>query len=218
MSLENATCTKITSTDIETFLEKVAKPFISHLESNISSRFTSSGNVIAALSIFDPRKVPSEDSEDLSCYGNDAVSTLLAHYGRERSAETLDGEETVQEAMISTDVTIEWKTFRRYMSKKSQNNLQSQLKDLVSNDMMKTMFPNLSTLASISLSIPVATASVERSFSQMKLIKTRLRSQLSDTSLSHLMKIAIESPDKLTNPDLQAVVDIWNRKSRRIPV
>ena len=70
--------------------------------------------------------------------------------------------------------------------------------------MMKTMFPNLSTLATTSLSIPVATASVERSFSQMKLLKTRLRSRLCDTSL---MKIAIGSPDKLTDSDLEDIVD-----------
>ena len=70
-------------------------------------------------------------------------------------------------------------------------NMKSQLTDMVSNDILTTMFPNLHT--TISLSIPVATASVERSFSQMKLIKMRLHSSLKDTSLSHLMKIAIES-------------------------
>ena len=43
---------------------------------------------------------------------------------------------------------------------------------------------NLSKLAAITLSIPVATASVEKTFSQMKLIKTRLRSTLKDSSLS----------------------------------
>ena len=131
--------------------------FISHLIGNVSSRFASSGDVVSALSIFDPRKVPCVDSDDLSCYGEDSVSTLLAHYGIERSAETLDGEETVKEAMITPDISTEWKTFRRYMSKQPKDNLQLQLKDLASNEMMKTMFPNLSTLATISLSIPVAT-------------------------------------------------------------
>ena len=218
VNLESATGIKITQADIKTFQEKVAKPFINHLKSNISSRFASSGDVVSALSIFDPRKVPCVDSDDLSCYGEDSVSTLLAHYGIERSAETLDGGETVKEAMISTDISTEWKTFRQYMSKHPKDNLQLQLKDLASNEMMKNMFPNLSTLATISLSIPVATASVERSFSQMKLIKTRLRSRLSDTSLSHLMKIAIESPDKLTDSDLEDIVNVWNRKSRRIAV
>ena len=61
-------------------------------------------------------------------------------------------------------------------------------------------------------------SSVERSFSQMKLIKTRLRSCLRESSLSHLMKIAIESPDKLSDSDLEDIVDTWNRKSRRIAV
>ena len=84
--------------------------------------------------------------------------------------------------------------------------------------MIKTLFPNLSKIGAICLSIPVTTASVERSFSQMKLIKTRLRSSLNDKSLSNLMKIALESPDELTDSHLEEVVNVWNRKSRRIVV
>ena len=80
------------------------------------------------------------------------------------------------------------------------------------------LFPNLlSKIGAICLSIPVTTASVERSFSQMKLIKTCLRSSLNDKSLSNLMKIALESPDELTDSHLE-VVDVWKRKSRRIVV
>ena len=72
---------------------------------NISSRFSSSGDVVQALSIFD-RKVPSVESKDLSSYGEDYVSTtLLAHYGTERPAETLQGEETTKEAIISNDIS-----------------------------------------------------------------------------------------------------------------
>ena len=101
---------------------------------------------------------------------------------------------------------------------KPEDSLTNQLKELVCNDMMKTLFPNLHTIARISLSIPVSTASVERSFSQMKLIKTQLRSCLSVKSLSNLMKIAIESPDQLTDQDLEQVIDTWQRKNRRITV
>ena len=96
--------------------------------------------------------------------------------------------------------------------------MKAQLKELASNDMIKTLFPNLSKIGAICLSIPVTTASVERSFSQMKLIKTRLRSRLNDKSLSNLMKIALESPDELTDSHLEEVVNVWNRKSRRIVV
>ena len=82
----------------------------------------------------------------------------------------------------------------------------------------QNVFPNLNTLASIVLSIPVSTASVERSFSQMELTKTRLHSSLSDSTLSHLMEIGMESPDSLTDGNLKNIVDIWSRKCRRIPV
>ena len=51
-----------------------------------------------------------------------------------------------------------------------------------------------SYILNIMTAFPVGTASVERSFSQMKLIKSCLRSRLSDTNLEHLMKIAIEGP------------------------
>ena len=54
-----------------------------------------------------------------------------------------------------------------------------------------------------------------RAFSQMKLIKTRLRSRLSQLNLEHLMKIAIEGP-QLTNVDFDEVLDILKEKSRRI--
>ena len=62
------------------------------------------------------------------------------------------------------------------------------------------------------LTIPVGTASVERSFSQMKMINTRLRNHLGEVSISHLMKIAIESPQTL----LEQFLDVWNRKPRRV--
>ena len=48
-------------------------------------------------------------------------------------------------------------------------------------------------LLNIMMALPVH-GTVERMFSQMKLIKTRLRNRLSDSNLEHLMKIAIEGP------------------------
>ena len=66
------------------------------------------------------------------------------------------------------------------------------------------------------LSIPVGTASVERSFSQMKMIKTRPRNRLGEQNLVHLMRIAIEMPEKLLDDIIESVVDIWNRKTRHV--
>ena len=80
--------------------------------------------------------------------------------------------------------------------------------------MLKTMFLHLNTLANVCMTIPVGTASVERSFSQMKMIKTHLRNRLGEKSLSYLMKIAIEASDD----DLETIVGIWTRKPKRIGV
>ena len=40
----------------------------------------------------------------------------------------------------------------------------------------------------IILTLPVGTAAIERSFSQMKLVKTSLRNRLSDNTLPKLMR------------------------------
>jgi hypothetical protein len=167
---------------------------------------------LACTFILDPQKVPKPDSVSLPTYGNDAIGELIAHYGEDRDAETTDGEETVKKAMVTSDLLTEWATFLKLLVKKPQDTTSSQLKELVSNKMLKAMFPGLS--------IPVSTASVERSFSQIKLIKTRLRitNSLSDCSLSQLMRIAIESPEVLSDSDLEEVVNVWQRKARRITV
>ena len=75
--------------------------------------------------------------------------------------------------MITDDTHTEWKTYRLFMAKQPKDRMKLQLRELTSNEMLNSMFLNLSKIATISLSIPVATASVERNFSQMKLIKTR---------------------------------------------
>ena len=77
----------------------------------------------------------------------------------------MDGEETVRQALISADVSTEWKTYRQYIVKQPKENMKLQLKELAANEMLKTMFPSLNVLARISLAVPVTTASVERSFS-----------------------------------------------------
>ena len=52
----------------------------------------------------------------------------------------------------------------------------------------------------------------------MKLINTCLRNQLGEKSISYLMKIAIESPQKLSDNDLETIEGIWTRIPRKIAV
>ena len=112
-------------------------------------------------------------------------------------------------------ILFEWKTYRQYMCHKTST---ANIGDLLTNKTLVNMCPNLHKLANICLCLPVSIASVERSFSQMKLIKSRLRSRLSEISLTQLMKIAIEGPDKLSESDIEQVISVWNRKPRRVSV
>ena len=196
----------------------MAKPFLSNLKQNISSRFESH-DIVSAFSILDPRKIPTSSSQ-LSTYGQESVEVLIGHYAQERPALMLNDEETTKEGLFTTEMRTEWITYRNFLIKKHEDTTSNQLEQLITNDMLKTMFPNLSQTASIGLTIPVSTASVERSFSKMKLIKTRLRNSLSEASLSQLMRITMEAPETLTkiNDDLDSILDIWNRKPRRIVI
>ena len=109
-------------------------------------------------------------------------------------------------------------TLHALLAKKPEDNMAVQLKEVIMNDMLVTMFPNLHKMASISLTLPVSTASVEN----QKLLSDEANqnsraNSLSEVTLAQLMRIAIESPEKLTEDDLE-VLDVWNRKPRRVPI
>ena len=130
----------------------------------------------------------------------------------------MEGTEFEKAAIVSSDFSTEWKTYRQLPIKQPKDDIPMQLKELLTDDMLIALFPNLHKLATICLPITISTASSEQSFSDMKLIKNRLRNRLTELSLSNLMKIAIESSEKLTDSDLEEIVDVWNRKGRRIAV
>ena len=173
---------------------------------------------MSSISIFDTRKVPATSSPLFSLYREVAIDTLIDHYAQNFLAETVHGVQFVKEGIISLDVRTEWKTYRQLLSKQPKDNLKTQLQELATNDTLIALLPKLHKLACCYLSLSIGTASVERSFSQMKLIKPRLRNRVGELSLSLLMKIAIEFPETLFESDLEDVVTIWNKKGRRIAV
>lgn len=124
---------------------------------NISSRFGSQ-DVIASFSIFDPKKVPSIDSPEIKKYGEDI---LHSHFGVPRAAKTLDGVECMKEPLVSDETIIEWKNYRRFLAQHPKDGIGAQLQELATNDMMGAMYPNLKSLATVCLTMPVTTASVE---------------------------------------------------------
>ena len=167
--------------------------------------------MLSAFSIFELKKVPSLSTHELHLYGGSSIQTLIGQFGRDLPAKSLERTEFEKAAIVSSDLNTEWKAYCRLLIKQPKGDISMQLKELLTNDMLIALFPNLHKLATICLSIPISTASEERSFSDMKLIKNSLRHRLTELGLSNLMKIVIESREKLTDGNLDEIVDVWNR-------
>ncbi|KAI6649896.1 Zinc finger protein [Oopsacas minuta] len=176
------------------FLHKVYRPYLQSVIDHINVRMEST-ELISAMSVFDPRHLPGQKK----------------NYQR--------GDEGISQPDIEAKETeSEWKLFRRliFLQYKGRS-LQFVLSRLLGNGEIYAAFPNLAKIAAILEVLPVTTATVERSFSNMKLIKTRLRSRMSEETLDYCMRICIEGSDHLSDENLEAVLEHYKgMKIRKI--
>jgi hypothetical protein len=92
-------------------------------------------------------------------------------------------------------------------------NPQDVLNFIISND-LKDCAPNLSVALRILLTLPVSVASGERSFSKLKLIKTYIRSTMTQERLQGLATLSIEQ-DLAKNIDLNELVTSFTKMKLR---
>ena len=154
------------------------------------------------------------DEEVQSCdafmaYGNNHVTNLAEQYHH-------DG---VFVCGTSEECLGEWGCFRQYMHDNYLNlKHRDVIKGLCSNKTISEIFPNMSAFAQVCRVVPVHTADVERAFSQLKLIKTRIRNRLAESTLDCLLRIAIEGPSPEDYPFSEAV-ELWaSKKNRKLSV
>ena len=145
--------------------------FIDKLISNLQSRFPDS-NLLGSLSVFDPQKLPVEPSE-LATYGAAEIDVLCAHYGTPKTGKS--GQELAPLVCVS-ETEDEWVQFKQLMSSNYRScTIQSMAEKLLKSVSIKEDYPNIVTLITLALSLPVSTADCERGFSKYNLIKTKLR-------------------------------------------
>ena len=70
------------------------------------------------------------------------------------------------------------------------------------------VIPNIMTLLKLAILCPLGNAVVERLFSLMSLVKTQLRSSLSDVTLDRLLRVNKEGNKELSEEDLVRLADI----------
>ncbi|KAL4121241.1 hypothetical protein QTP88_013793 [Uroleucon formosanum] len=87
------------------------------------------------------------------------------------------------------------------------------LKFMIENDMISS-YPNLSTLYKIYYTLSISSATAERSFSRLKLIKTYLRSTIAEDSLSNLVVLSIER-NVAEDMDYNNVIETFAKMKKR---
>ena len=83
--------------------------------------------------------------------------------------------------------------------------------DLCTNPTSRALYPSMSALAQICRVIPVHTAGVERTFSQLK---TQTWNRMNEHTLDSLLRIATEGPPVKDFP-VQKAVQLWAHKKNR---
>ena len=172
--LKAATSIEVTQLDICSFQERVGRL----IKGNISSQLRSSSkDVLLAFSIFYPKKVPRLSTHELPLNGDSSIKLSLDSLGEIYQPKSLEGTKFEKAAIVSSGLSTEWKTYHQLLIKQAKDDISIQLKELLANDMLIVLFPNLHKLATICLSIPTSTSSAKQSFSDMKLIKNHLRNR-----------------------------------------
>ena len=94
------------------FQERVGKPFIRLIKDNIFSLFRSSSkDLLSAVRIFYPKKVPSFSIHELPFYGNSSIQTLNEQFGRDLPAKSLEGSQFEMATIAFSDRSTERKTY-----------------------------------------------------------------------------------------------------------
>lgn len=75
---------------------------------------------------------------------------------------------------------------------------------------LHTLFPNIYIILKLALTLPVGSVSTERSFSKLKLIKTRLRSTMRNDRLEELMIMSCEND---ININYEEVIENFSKTS-----
>src|SRR5215203_3789264 len=75
-------------------------------------------------------------------------------------------------------------------------------------------YPNLTIIIKIALLIPFSNAHVERIFSEMKLIKNKLRNKMDINTLNNHLMILLNGPD-VRDFDFEKAYKHWANKKRR---
>ena len=117
--------------------------------------------------------------------------------------------------VVKERLQLKWMGFKHVLTSEFADIRPNEVIATLSEDpSFSSLYPTLSKLASISLTLHISTADCERDFSIMNRIKTDSRDRLKSTTLDMLIQSSSEGP-RLGTFDFDAAVDVWAQKNKR---
>lgn len=182
----------------ENLHETVIVSYIEKLVGLLDRRLSGDGieSISKAMRIFEPMT----DSQKDSHFGEGDVCLIAEAF-----------------SLPTVEVLQEWQVFRNYLKTCDPNlTATDTLTKLASGMDLALGFPMLSDIAMRVMCAPLGTASVERSFSTMNRVTTRLRQRLLPRHIRDAMLVSIEG-SKVDN--FIPIVKLWHSsKPRRLPI
>jgi len=167
-----------------------------------------------ALSIFDPKELPDDDTE-LVMYGNQEIEILGNFYGEIK----LVNENEFNEIIDKEKLNQEWNSVKSYLQFYKNNNggmdfIQLWQHILDTDNDFSFNYPTILLVVKIALLIPLSNAHVERIFSQVKLIKNNLRNKMHLNTLDDHLMILLNGPE-IEDFDFLKAYENWECKKTR---
>ena len=161
----------------------------------LKSRFSkASCDILTAFSALHPSKLSTDNTS--------GIKTLGEFYKND---------------LDHVSLLAEYQVFRCHAEFQSCDSISAVLQLLCKKNLV-TAYPNIACLYRLCLTLPVTTASAERSFSKLKLTKTSLRSTIGESRLSALLLLSIER-DITDEVDFNSVINAFaSLKQRRTPL
>ena len=189
------------------FQQHILQKFLHSVVQNIKDRFPDT-SIYANFKVLTPINLPQTAEEAVEIrYGEKEVQKLGQQYGI--------GD---QPFIHSEELMLEWSDLRTYMILNCASKTMIEMLEMLSDhgSALSTVYPNFNKLAQVCLLLPLNTAGCERAFSTMRRVKSRLRSQMNNSTLNNCMRISMEGPPFETF-NFDTALDSWSKlRNRRI--
>jgi hypothetical protein len=160
---------------------------------------------------FDPNELP-DIEDDLNLYGQSEIEFLDKFYGDTRLVNNEFCEIVEKGKLIE-----EWNLLKFYLQsyKNIKMNFIEIWKDIFDTDNdFSFNYPNSTIIIKVALLILFSNAHVERIFSEVKLIKNKLRNKMDINTLNNHLMILLNGPD-IRDFDFEKAYKYWANKKRR---